>query len=227
MEKLKKELKNLYMEMLNDEEISSQIKEKNLTLMFCQKGDKFEGSNCKLMYVGRALNGWYSLDNDNIEEMYDSAIENIRKNTIKNMDGIRRSAFWQLCKAILTKEKDSDGNWDSDWDEKIVWSNLLKIAPCEGGNPDWNIIANTIKKSFEILKAEIEILEPKYVVLVVGKWIEFEGQTLMNDFGIEEIKDTFVIGKGTYKNSTIIVTQRPEMRSGTREEQADEIIRAF
>jgi len=228
-----KQLKELYKKLISNN--LTEIKDGKLTFARYKNGSKFEESNYKLMYIGRALNGWFRLDGDNEEEIYESAVEKVQNERIKEFGGtIKRSAFWQLCKLILNEKGDYDEN---DWDERIVWSNLYKLAPVKGGNPNYSTIKKTLENCVEILKREIEIVKPRHIVMVTGDWwvtlrekeekSKFE-KTFETEFDIKfNNYDSFVIGKGNYNGIPIVVTQRPERRRATREKQAKEVVNAF
>lgn len=253
------ELKELHVKMLEEEnrtdkeKIFNKIKAGELTFAHYKEGKEFCKGKYKLMYIGRALNGWGKISGNTAEEVYENAhsivanAENKSEKCIRNFGGyINRSAFWQLCKLILKKSGECTdeefiiANNERDkifWDDRIVWSNLYKIAPVNGGNPNYGVIKATVEDCIEILKKEIEIVEPKHIVMVTDEWWvtlkDKDGNTKFNktfekEFNIKiNSTDSFVIGKGRYKNIPIIVTKRPERRRETREKQADEVIKAF
>lgn len=204
-------------------------------------GKRYEESPLRLMYVGRAVNGWEadwqksSLD-DLIEQIFSYKFEmaSIADNPNQNGYNFNRSGFWQLCKEIM--EFSGEGE---NWSDRVLWSNLYKVAPFGGGNPDNKLIKETIKSCIKILHYEIKFYRPSHIVFVTDAWWFDPADTFTDSFSKElnisvehkTNKDIAIVGKGIYKegdyNAKIIVTKRPEGLGTTRKEHADHIIRAF
>lgn len=137
---------------------------------FCvQWGENFpDEKNTGILFVGKAVNGWVT-NKKEIEILFGNGKKRIfdREDQIKWVDSeksynARKSAFWRVVKAISQKQ--------NVWSDKIAWSNLYKISPFEGGNPSATLKEEQLKLCREILKTEIEILSPKFVVMLVSDW---------------------------------------------------------
>ena len=127
------------------------------------------------LFVGKAVNGWITNETD-VTQLFDTEnSERIfaRKDQmewVNNLSGntkgynTRRSAFWRLIKKV------SETYHPEKWYSNIAWTNLYKIAPWKGGNPNATLQNAQRKYCFELLKKEIDILTPKYVILLTSGW---------------------------------------------------------
>ena len=157
------------------------------------------------LFVGKAVNGWITNETD-VTQLFDTTnperifaredqmewVNNLSGNT----DGYntRKSAFWRLIKKV------SETYYPEKWYSNIAWTNLYKIAPWTGGNPNGKLQNAQRKYCFELLKKEIEILTPKYVVLLTSGW-EWDFIKYLN-----ENEKPNVLGEkkwGKYKTSMI------------------------
>jgi hypothetical protein len=157
------------------------------------------------LFVGKAVNGWITNETD-VTQLFDTTnperifaredqmewVNNLSGNT----DGYntRKSAFWRLIKKV------SETYYPEKWYSNIAWTNLYKIAPWTGGNPNGKLQNAQRKYCFELLKKEIEILTPKYVVLLTSGW-EWDFIKYLN-----ENEKPKVLGEkkwGKYKTSMI------------------------
>ena len=143
-------------------------------------------SKLKLMVVGRAMNGWGSFKD--IHDV-DSAITDTfrlleEKNVLADVttrggihteDGTyyySKSKFWKLIKYVLEEYGEAKefswycDNGEPEWNQKIVWSNLYKISPSLGGNPNEQFIKNNMQTYIDILMEEIEINQPDKILFI-------------------------------------------------------------
>lgn len=203
--------------------------DKKVMLTKSYVGKLYGNNQFKLMIVGRAVNGW---DNDlksfytveqivehvfNIQFNFNCIVDNRRIS-----DGeynFRRSAFWQLIKRVLELYGESEPDkWYDDeknWQEKIVWSNLYKVSPVAGGNPDEKLQKETYEISAEILAREVELYRPTHILFITGKdWFYYpKWKGYFNDridFNGKFIDDKFVCGVGSINNIKVVVCKRPE-----------------
>ena len=111
---------------------------------------------------------------------------------------------------------------DEDWSKKFAWSNLYKIAPSIDGNPSGKVQHSQREIAIQILKKEIELLRPVYIVFVTGydfttwSWRNNTSEnTFKKAFDIQPINSLgkYVEGYAFYNGSKIIVACRPEMKS--------------
>lgn len=203
--------------------------EKQLMLTRSYVGKLYENNQFKLMVVGRAVNGWENdlKSSDTVEQIVEHVF-NIKFNfncivdhrrTLDDEYNFRRSAFWQLIKRVLELYGESEPNkWYDDeknWQEKIVWSNLYKVSPVVGGNPDEKLQMDTYEISTEILVREIELYQPTHILFITGKdWFCYpKWKGYFNDklgFKGNFINDKFICGVGTIGDVKAIVCKRPE-----------------
>ena len=168
-EYLKEALKPLYKELLNI------VQPTDSDSAFCvQWGKNYPAEkNEGILFIGKAVNGWNkandidTLFGDGNERTFNEAdqmqwVEDLEG----NQDGYntRRSAFWRLIKNI------SQTLYPNNWSSHIAWSNLCKISPLEGGNPNDSLYYKQLASCQKILEKEIEILSPKYVVMLTSGW---------------------------------------------------------
>lgn len=143
---------------------------------FCvQWGKNFPiGEQEGILFVGRATNGWVT-DSEELEELFgndqNKAIFN-RENQMEWAEkrlgyNTRKSAFWRVIRQVAISY------YPANWSSYIAWSNLYKVSPYQGGNPDYSFKAAQENVCHEILKNEIETLSPKIVIFLTGKsWAE-------------------------------------------------------
>lgn len=211
-------------------------KNKRLTMQFYSKGSDFERHGKKLMIVGRAVNGWdkecewnqgyyaNSSPIDLVSKAYEKSLINqlewvgeswSPKNKFddngKRNYNTAKSPFWQLTKHILkniTPEKEWDEN---NWALRTIWSNLYKVAPAIGGNPNNTLCKLQLEFCKNILNYEINLNKPKYILFITG-------ENWFNDF-----KDCLPI-TNEY-NPVIQICKRPEFNSPVL--MAEEICNEF
>lgn len=173
MESLKDELKNklqpLYCKMLDNKTFN------NVAVTCVQWGINFPKEN-GLMFVGKSINGWNTNETDanalfcetNPNRMF---ARNNQMEWIKKLEGnnpvynTKKSAFWRVIKQIGIKSTGKE-----DWYSYAAWTNLYKIAPSNGGNPDTKLRKEQLESCQKILKTEIEILKPKYIIFCTSGW---------------------------------------------------------
>ena len=162
-------LKPLYKEMI---EATKDVTSNYNTIKFCmQWGEKFpETPNDGILFVGRANNGWETDSND-VEVLFNDDRANPetafnRENQMswmneqfENKDYACRSPFLWSIRHI------SEEYYTSEWWQHVAWSNLCKIAPATGNNPNNALFNAQFEKAAEILKKEIEFLSPRFVVM--------------------------------------------------------------
>jgi len=210
------------------------------SLLYPMWGDNYEPGR-GIMVVGRATNGWVSgwdtatgvrdaasivrrardhAQRDRMEWVMAWWADRFPLGVIRDkLYPIRRSAFWQVaCCLAYEPVETAVGRWAT----RLAWSNLYKIAPADGGNPTRCEIASQQPHSVELLRLELDLLRPRAVVMMVGShWIEPFAESL----DVRPCEGRFVVGKGQYGDSTIIVTVRPEGKPRTA--FVDEVRRHF
>lgn len=207
-------------------------KNKKLTMQFYSKGKLYDG---KLMVVGRAVNGWDKECEWMHGEYTNSSPTNMimtayRKSLINPLQWVidawgangldeygekkyntATSPFWQLTKNVL-KQITPRNEWDEgNWALKIIWSNLYKVAPAIGGNPNDTLCKLQYEFCRDILEYEITQNKPEYILFVTGSdWFSGFEDSLKN-------RDNY--------NPKFLVCERPEFKSPSQ--MALEIYKQF
>ncbi len=211
----------------------------------------FNGKPLRIMYVGRAMNGWETKWNEGttkelVEQVFSNEMDMkiISKGIATDENGnqiynYNQSPFWQLCHQLMNLF-----GIEENWSDYVAWSNLYKVSPMNSGNPNNELIKKTIKHCTNILRREISHLRPTHIVFVTDSWwYEPEGideNAFKDIIGVEvskeEIKDKdkgeiIILGKGISKNfhfePKIVIAKRPEGKKGTMRFKADQIFNAF
>lgn len=144
---------------------------------FCfQWGENYPfNQNSGFLFVGKAVNGWITNETD-VTRLFDMAnperifARDDQMEWVNNLFGnkkgynTRKSAFWRLIKIV------SEERYPQKWYSNIAWTNLYKIAPWAGGNPNGKLQNTQRNYCFEILKKEIELLTPKFVIFLTSGW---------------------------------------------------------
>lgn len=191
--------------------------------MFVGKNYKV-GANDSVMIVGRAVNGWDvewpAETEEMVKQLLNQSFDLETINDLPNQDGyyFSRSRFFLVIKEMMRKF----GANDEDWSSRFVWSNFYKVAPAIDGNPNGKVQYVQRELAIKILKKEIDILKPKYIVFVTGydfatwSWRNNTTEnTFKKEFNLQPTNDygNYVEGYATYNSSKIVVTCRPEMKS--------------
>lgn len=117
-----------------------------------------------------------------------------------------RSFFWNVIyKLVKTKYNRAD----SDWNNIICWSNLIKIAPSDSGNPNYEEIQAQLIDCSILFRKELDDLRPKNVLVITNleKWAEPILRTAKIE--VEKKAGNYIQAIGRHNNSKIIVTRRP------------------
>lgn len=119
-----------------------------------------------------------------------------------------RSFFWNVVYKLINKYYGFDENsWD--WSKKLVWSNLYKIAPAEGLNPNADEIAIQKQSSIKLVTQELEEIKPKYCIILTNYswWEPFAAE--LGTTKIDTQKNGIIESVEQYNNTKIIITTRP------------------
>ena len=157
-----------------------ELPHEQLTGFVAMKGSKFNGA---IMVIGRAVNGW---DNEWYprDAASSSGTERIIGKIAKSVDiplswvskrwghnngdyNTKKSAFWRTVRGVVSGLGLS-GKESTDWPDCIVWSNLYKVAPKDGGNPSSRLCSLQEQYCKELLSAEIELYKPKRIIFSTG-----------------------------------------------------------
>lgn len=200
-----------------------------LTCVPAIKGTEYENSTMRLMYVGRTINAWNKIEfppKTTIDEKVRLLLGNPGTSgyTLDFVPKQRSSGFWKLLKMLLyqsgdaTDDKLRDGfPGEGKWHQKIVWSNLYKIAPQKGGNPSFRMIKPVISQYIDLIEAEIKLYKPRVVLFVTDQdWLNpwknepsFTRLIRQEKTEWQESGDDIVLD-GTYDETKMIVCKRPD-----------------
>lgn len=175
-DKLKFALKPLYKDMLKS------VGQSDIRVFCVQWGKDFpQEERTGILFVGKATNGWVSKSSD-VDDLFGDSPERIfnrhnqmewiEKNQNNNKKGkddynANSSAFLRLMRSVSSSYYSKPRGWSS----MVAWSNLYKVAPAKG-NPSEKMKKAQVEHYKKILKAEIEILSPKYVIFFTSGWAD-------------------------------------------------------
>ena len=204
-------LKPLYQKLLEE----TTCRKKVLCTFFPQAGKNYPQASCRILVVGKAVNGWCKDSTDpHIETLFSpKGIVNrpdemvwITKpwdSTQSDEYNTRKSAFWRVIKGVSTRvcQKEDWWNW-------IAWNNLYKRAPSKGGNPSAKLRKKQLTLCKEILDKEIELLNPAIIIFFTSGW---ETPFLPKETPNKEISwGKYRLKMFQYQNRTYIQTVHPQ-----------------
>ncbi|MGN1165492.1 MAG: hypothetical protein ACI4S2_03570 [Lachnospiraceae bacterium] len=202
---------------------------------FTSMQGKNYGKTVKFLLIGRAVNGWMSMPSQEKEQFEQATDLNLRTHGFSwirqnesgklcNEDGsycLNRSSFWRTSEEIWKEISGWNAHEITPWFESIAWTNLYKIAPPYSGNPNTKMIKQEREICREILKLEIELYDPEYVLFVTGwDWFcEFwQGEANADGLLSEKVeRNTKTNGiyaekSFTYAGRKFVISCRPETR---------------
>jgi hypothetical protein len=206
-----------------------------------------------ILFYGRATNNWGECyDVDQVFEPPYSDMFNAKDKMewlVSGEFGNTQRPFVILLKEV-SKRLLQDSN---DWNQKIAWSEVCKIAPDserfkelarkadnnsfnrDNGNPNDEEYELQYHSCVKILKEEIKFFSPEIIVSVTGANANRWDWAIQEALGISELKfsDDFTIRwsdryvKGAIVNGIkLIICERPELRSPSKEADAiNELVR--
>lgn len=156
---------------------------------FPQVGEHyFNGNHKKIMVVGKACNGWVEVGNEALFKADGTGIVNrpdqmewVKKawSRKKGKYSTSHSAFWTFSRKVADSILGTKGINCFDY---IAWSNLYKVSPCQGGNPDQEDRNKQVVICTDIFKKELEILKPDFVFFFTSGW----EKTFVDNFKSED-----------------------------------------
>jgi len=162
------ELENKYYEILKKYDFNMLYEDTNLSGIFLAKPDRsYVSGNCKVMVVGQETKKWRNdnCDAKNVKKVnIDSVRSSMNASLEFNKKPPKRSKFRQFYKKV-SKSLCKD---NLDPNNSAVWANQFCIS-YKSGNPVKSNVFETIKElSSELLKAQLEILNPDVVFFTTG-----------------------------------------------------------
>ncbi len=213
-----------------------------ITGFLSMKGDLY---NNELMVVGRAVNGWTQgiypteLNSSSSREEYAETIYR----TVTRQDGCpmewitecwgnqedyntRKSAFWRVIRTVIGELNIADIDQNT-WPSHIVWSNLYKLAPEEGGNPNNTLCNAQLSGCCSLLKLELSIYNPKRLLLLTG--IGWAKPFLNEIFSIRKTDGTYVeaVGKPKIGDQPMNVVVATHPQGKPENEWVHEVLEGF
>jgi hypothetical protein len=209
---------------------------KEYCLFFPSCGSK-EKREIDFMIYGQATNGWTPTFKVNQirEGILNEAIE--FSNTTDHdeycpLDWINKqwgslqlyrkfffNVMYKLVNEYYGKNKNDEG-----WCKYVIWSNLMKISPAEGGNPLGKEKDCQFDGAKKLFTREIKEIKPKFVVILTN-W-DWACDFFKENPGFnvnEKQQGEFIQAQGIYNNSSkIIVTKRPPV--GNNDQCVSEIL---
>ena len=225
--KIMEELKNLYSRLLNTINLNvDTFIENKISIFNFAKGDNYDN---QILIVGRSVNGWYNIHKHEVLLKQDEILNSIGNDDLNwTIDqwgdtenyNTKKSPFWRLNKKIVDFYFGEDENNFN----KIGWTNLYKVSKAEGNNPSVRLCNLQLEIAKEILKEEVRILQPKYIIFNTN--FNWAYPFLKDDINIEIKKlpeNYYVEAIGSFYESKIIIGQHPQRKP--EKEQLDEIIK--
>lgn len=174
---------------------------------------------CGIMVMGRACNGWHSTSQD-IETLFGNKKESIfnRKDQMRWVDdyagsqsnyNTNKSAFWRVTKHI------AQCFYPDKWYSHIAWSNVCKVSPEKGGNPNDKLYYAQLESSQKIFESEIRLFSPQFIIMFTGNsWADDFLMYLNGNHKPTSIKqlswDKYQCNVYKIKGTYIIVTEHPQ-----------------
>ncbi len=191
-------LKGLYAAGLNDNiqgylENNPEEYPDGLSVFFSQWGDDFE-KHRDLLFIGKSPNRWrvpYTQETQ-AEAFFDDKCKH-EPNQIHWVEIVKpgynpnKSHFWQVIKKV-TKAYYPEAK--GDWYKKIAWSDLYKVSPHSGGNPNKALRDAQRKQCVEILKEEIAILQPKTIIFLTSGWENYFLKEMLPEYNKGDMEST-------------------------------------
>ncbi|MCL5277839.1 MAG: hypothetical protein M1517_08715 [Deltaproteobacteria bacterium] len=205
----------------------------------------------KLMVIGIATNGWTDgwlpedVKNGNrIEKIVEQIVEVSTHDPMNwviecwgqklkkyNCYNTKLSPFWRVINKIMAKNTDGetkDFSDDKNWPLNLYWTNLYKISPYCGGNPDSFLRDLQLEYCKELLKAEILEARPQKILMLTGlKWAQpfLEYLKIKNEI---DRKYEYVEAKGflpEQANCVVVVAKHPQGK--VQQKYVEEVVAAF
>lgn len=174
-------LRPLYQRLVTDVEHLSGSK----VAFAIQWGKHYQSGNPKIVFVGRATNEWHSTKEDvdilfgdpykkeTIFNCYDQMTW-VDRDAQSTMYATNHSAFWRVVRAV------SRNYFPDDELNHVAWSNVCKIQYESGKNPNGRIYDYQIETCQKIFKAEMDVLQPQFVIMFIGGFGKNEILSYMN-----------------------------------------------
>lgn len=154
-----------------------------ISAFLAMAGTAYDGG---LMVIGRAANSWNDgictdqLGSPDEAEKYAKIVQEsvsgdgecpmqwISANWgVKERYNTNRSAFWRCIRRVVHELGISDAG-DPTWPSHLVWSNLYKVSPAAGGNPNNTLCEIQLSGCTQLLNLELRTYRPNRVLFLTG-----------------------------------------------------------
>lgn len=194
-----------------------------------------------LMVVGRAVNGW----TDGVLPRDLCAPDSVARYATRVQESVagigecpmrwvttgwgatkgyntKRSAFWRCIRSVVHDLYIADVE-DAGWASHLIWSNLYKVSPASGGNPDNVLCEIQLPGCVDLFKCELRIYRPSRVLFLTGAdWAApfLDGTNLQEGVGSKYVK-----GAVDVYDARCVIAVHPQGKPG--EAWAREVVTAF
>ncbi len=144
-----------------------------------------------LMVVGRAVNGWADgilprelatapTGTRYAQVVQDSIVGDGACPMLWVTDGwgatdrynTKRSAFWRCIRGVVERLSIADTQQEV-WPSHLVWSNLYKVSPADGGNPNALLCKVQLPGCIDLLRLELRTYKPSRILFLTGtEWTD-------------------------------------------------------
>lgn len=201
----------------------------------------------ELMVVGRAVNGWGE-EGWAPSDAADGEWRRVRTSVMRKMTfwelanqsgeienhwgpgyNPRTSAFWRVIRGVSIQIMQAE---NSRWTERLVWSNLYKIAPSEGGNPSKKLCELQEAAAIKLMAEELRVYRPRRLLLLTGN--SWAGSFISAFHGTSRAKPTGHVewigsleGHEGGRRVSVVVVPHPQGLRGGESALVAEIVGAF
>ena len=137
-------------------------------------------------------------------------LEWINEDWTNNEYGLSSSFFWNVTYKLA---KSFYNRTDADWNNIIAWSNIMKIAPSAGGNPDAVVMQAQRKMASRLFLKELEDLKPRNAVLLTNLNTWAKPLLDYSQIPYSDVRDSeFIEAYADFSGTRIIVTKRGRLK---------------
>lgn len=230
LEALKQDYTQILSTIWKDEPIWKHIQSRKLTAAPGMVGEQYDQGSVRLMIVGRAVNGWEidfgecpTLEATVHSVLYqENRLDEFAGKSIDQEDGSKyyyaRSFFLRLMRKMVGEFHGTEENWQ----QRLIWSNLFKVAPRNGNNPPLLLVRDNMPQYRDILEQEMMMYRPDLVLFAtdIGDFEHYKDSNRYESFGtlmklckVDVSTCEFVQAAGTFSRNSdvkVIVCCRPE-----------------
>lgn len=213
-----------------------------VTGFLAMSGHAWDGG---LMVVGRAVNGWtegirpdHLCASDEVSRYARLVQQSVAGSGECPMRWVtdswgategyntRRSAFWRCIRSVVQRLNIAEVE-GADWSSHLVWSNLYKISPAGGGNPDGLLCDIQFGGCSELFDVELRTYRPSMVLFLTGDdW----ATSFLQAVNLREARLSYVsqcgrcaVGGG--RQARCVIAVHPQGKPGYR--WVDDVVAAF